>query len=371
MNEDKLRELTAFDKSAYTEELEPVFPNCNNAIVFESSGLYAPYLDVAIRSLISNISDNNYYDIIILTSEIDIYDCNLLRSEIENYNNVSLRFYDPSKLVEPYINTSRYRYLNLNYYRLALPWILQKYEKILNLGMDIVIKKDVSELLKIQMSDTEYIAGVKDLGYIGRLSMDIPKEELNLKNPEGYINADVIVLNNKNIRRDFSLDSVLELWQKYKFRCAEQDAFNVLFENHIHYLDMKWNVFPRKMNSIIHIAHNSDENIQIYKASVKDPYIVHFAAFPKSWDYPTVEYAELWWYYARKSPYYEELIRRMILANKGLIYSKLSFKQKVYNKLAMFSRKHTNIFIKVGKKVFIKYFTNSESNHKWGKLGGK
>ncbi len=364
-----LEKLIALDKSAYSTDVSPFFTNCKNAIVFESSGIYAPYLDVALRSLIYNADDDKCYDIIILTKEIDLFDCNLISAQIKPYKNISIRFYDPTRIVEKYIKKAKYYYLNLNYFKLAIPWILDKYEKVLNLGMDVVIKKDVSKLFDIQMDETEYIAGAIDLGYIGRLSMDIPKEELDLKNPEGYINADVLVFNNMLIRKDFSMDNVMELWQKYKFRCAEQDALNILYENHIHYLDLNWNVMPRKMASMVHIAHNTDNNIKLWKECLKNPYIVHFAAYPKSWDYPDVEFANEWWCYARQSPYYEELIRRMILANKGfIISSKTPLDKKIYNKLLrMFSDKSK--LLRLLKRVYIKLFKNKEENFKFGKLG--
>ena len=41
------------------------------------------------------------------------------------------------------------------------------------------------------------LVGLVDLGYLGRLKMDIPKEELDLKYPDGYVNADVLLFFNR------------------------------------------------------------------------------------------------------------------------------------------------------------------------------
>lgn len=357
----KCEELEALDKSAYSSEIHPLFSECKNAIVFEVSGIYVPYLDVAIRSLVANTSEKNVYDIIVLTKEIDSSDCDLLIKQVSDYKNISLRFFDPSKFVRKYIEKSKYKYLYLNYYRLALPWILNEYEKILNLGVDIVIQKDVAELLNCNMSESEYIAGAIDLGYIGRLKMDIPKSELGLKNPDGYVNADVLILNNKNIRRDFSEDYVMNIWQKYQLRCAEQDAFNMLFDGHIHYVDLRWNLFPKKMASTVHIAHNSDSNIQLWQESLKDPYIIHFAAYPKAWDFPAVGFGDKWWFYARKSPYYEELLRRMCLSNEKSMNEtpRLTIIQKVSRKLLPIFPKG-NWFRKICKKIYHKISIHSK-----------
>ena len=300
-------------KLKYSRDIKPVFSECKKVIVFESSNLFVPYLSVVLLSLLEHISKENKYDIIVLTREIDDYDCSILLDTVKELNNVSLRFFDPTDIVKKYIKNSRYKYLDINYYRMSLPWILKEYDRALNLGADIVIQKDVMELLDCDMSKNTYLAGAIDLGYLGRLKIDIPKEELNLLNPYGYVNADVLVFNLESIRQDFTQDEVMEIWQKYKFRCAEQDALNLLFDGHIKHVDLRWNVFPIRMASVEHIMKNNKENIIVWEKCLKEPYIIHYAAFPKPWNYPMVGYGNKWWIYARKSPYYEEILRRMCL----------------------------------------------------------
>ena len=363
-------QLDKLDKSNYVESLEPAFHSCKSAIVFESSDFFVPYQSVVLQSLINHCSDNNYYDIIILTDEIDSYDCNLLEKIVADKNNVSLRFYDPTSYVRKYIERSRYKYLPINYYRLALPWILSQYDRALNLGADIVIQKDVFELLECPMKIDEYIAGVIDLGYLGRLEMDIPRKELDLKSVNGYVNADVLVFNLQSIRQDFSMEEVMLLWQKYYFRCAEQDAFNVLFDGHIHHLDLRWNFFPPKMASVEHIAHNTKDKIELWKNSLKEPWIIHFAAYPKPWDYPLVGFGDRWWQYARMSPYYEEILRRLAIVS---IRSELGigrlWVQKLGDRLENIFPRGSK-FREFCKKVYATFFTppNKEWGQKFGKL---
>lgn len=43
----------------------------------------------------------------------------------------------------------------------------------------------------------------------------------------------------------------------------------------------------------------------------KNPYIIHYAGFCKPWDEPTEEFGEVFWDYARRTPYYETLLYRM------------------------------------------------------------
>ena len=205
----KLLKLEEVDKSYYNKTVEPVFPECRRAIVFESSAFFVPYQSVVLQSLVDHIESDGFYDIVILTHEIDAYDCNQLAKIVRGKSNVSLRFFDPTKIVKDFIKKSKYNYLDINYYRLALPWIFKEYDTVLNLGADIVILKDVYEILRIEWKESEYMAGVIDLGYIGRLSLDIPEKELDLKNSNGYVNADVLLFNLESIRNNFTIDEVM------------------------------------------------------------------------------------------------------------------------------------------------------------------
>ncbi len=368
------------NKSLYSKDLKPAFSSYKKAIVFESSELFVPYLHVVLLSLLDHVCHGNKYDIIILTHEIDIHDCENLIQLVSKFDNVRLRFFDPTGIVESYIKKSRYKYLDINYYRMALPWILSEYEIVLNLGADIVINKDVNLLLECEEVKNRYLAGVTDLGYLGRLNLDIPIKELDLSAPEGYVNADVLVINLKKIRQDFSKETVMNIWQKYRFRCAEQDAFNVLFDGKIHYLNLRWNLFPERMSSVEHIMLNKPERIKQWREALKEPFIIHYAAYPKPWDYPNVGFGNVWWQYARKSVYYEEIVRRMCLASVKSEYFRKQIwirrwgdvffprgtkRRKVLNLIFPKQSKQRELV----KKIYYTFFSNP--NKEWNKKFGK
>lgn len=357
-------DLGKLDKSRYVDALHPIFDGIKEAIVFESSAFFVPYQSVVLKSLVEYASDDNFYDVVILTNEIDAYDCDLLQSIIEGKENISLRFFDPTDYVDGYIEKNKYKYLTINYFRLALPWIFKEYDRVLNLGADIVIQRDVMELLSCSMKDDEYIAGAVDLGYLGRLHLDISPEELGLEHPDGYINADVLVVNNKNIRCDFTMDDVMLLWNKYYFRCAEQDAMNMLFDGHIHHVDLRWNLYPAKMASVEHIAMNNPEKIDMWKMALSNPYIIHYAAYPKPWDYPPVGYGERWWRYARTSPYYEEILRRLAVVSvrNELGLSRLWI-QKMGDRFVKIIPRNSKTRV-ILKKIYSMFFT--PPNKEWG-----
>lgn len=293
--------------------IEQAFNKDSIVVVVESSQYFIPYLDVMFKSVLNCIQPDNNYDFIILGNEIEEYDERIIQNAYSEFRNISIRFFNPHKLVECYIKEAQNNYLEINYYRLALPWILCKYDKVVQLGADIVVKRDIAELYRTEFAQDECLAGCRDLGYLGRLNMDIPKEELDMQNPGDYVNADVLVYNLKIIREKYGMDEIMQVWQKYPFRCAEQDALNMIFDGKIKILDGRWNVFPTRMVSECHISHSSRKLQEQRKEDLKSPWIVHFAAIPKAWDYPMVGEGIAWWGFARQSVYYEEVLRRLMI----------------------------------------------------------
>ncbi len=295
------------------QEVFPAYQSKNIAVVFESSELFVPYLSVALDSLVDHISKGYNYDVLILSNEIKDYDEFELKRIVQKAPNVTLRIINPHHLIEEYMRTAQYSYLEVNYYRMLLPWILKRYDKVINLGADVIINHDIADLFNTKLNKGCYMAGAPDLGYLGRLRIDISPDYLGMTDPYTYVNADVLLLNLREIRRNFSQLYFMNLWQERQLMCAEQDALNLAFDGHVQHLDLRWNVFPERMTSEEHIMHAPEESIAEWTTSLSDPFIIHYAAVPKPWDFPMVGYGYSWWNYARRSVYYEEIIRRMCL----------------------------------------------------------
>ena len=63
----------------------------------------------------------------------------------------------------------------------------------------------------------------------------------------------------------------MRIWQKKQLRCAEQDAMNIAFDGHVKMLDLRWNVYPQRMNSEYHIEHAPEKSVEIWKESLSEP----------------------------------------------------------------------------------------------------
>ena len=66
-----------------------------------------------------------------------------------------------------------------------------------------------------------------------------------------------------------------------------------------------------------------------YTKARQNPKIVHFAGYQKPWNEESCDYAEFFWEYARKSIYYEYLLR-ILLDKNNRSKEKITVKDKVY-----------------------------------------
>ena len=87
---------------------------------------------------------------------------------------------------------------------------------------------------------------------------------------------------------------------------------NKLCDNNILFLDQAWNYYTQTSDFITKcILYSTLTVYQKHKKCSENAYLIHYAAHPKPWTNPDIELAEDWWYYARKTQCYEEILKRM------------------------------------------------------------
>lgn len=318
----KIREndLIFFENTQRAKELYPAFDKNNIPVVFSSSDFFAPYAAVFIQSVLDYINDENNYDFIIFESAISEKNKKNLQNMAKEFKNVSIRFYNPKPLLKGikfYINSASQS--EEAYYRILAPFILKNYERAIVMDCDIVAKCDIAELFKVDLED-KLAAIVPDVvwhGYCLGMSPEIMKyQKMNfpLKNPLSYVNTGVIVFDLKSFRESYSLDFVLKFAQSQKFMIQEQDALNLMLEGKIKFLDIEWNMYalvaPCLKDSIDQYAPISEK--EAYYKAHKNPKLLHWAAQPKPWAQPDIDYAEEFWAVARRTSFYELILGRMI-----------------------------------------------------------
>lgn len=296
------------------DKMKPVFKN-SIAIAIVFNEFFAPIVSVNLQSIVDFSSKDETYDIILLNDGLDSRTRHMLLHPFQGRNNFSVRFVDFRYLLVNYSFHTERGYLPITYGRLAAPHILSEFEKIIYLDFDTIMNCDLSELYQIDLKD-HLLAGVKDLPMIAWGSMKENEEyrnlkQLKLKDYKKYINAGVLIFNNRLFNKKFPVKFLLEYSVSRKWRWMDQDILNKLCDGNILLLPPEYNVLAtlRDDAGIIRTS-NLPELILEYKRAIRSPKIIHYIGCSfKEITNPVRQYNE-YWKLARKSPYYEMLLHR-------------------------------------------------------------
>jgi len=134
-------------------------------IFFTVDDKYAPFLGVAMQSLVDNASDENMYIINIMTTAMNEEN----RAKINKYEreNVKILYHDVTDLannIKDKLYTRDY-YSISTYFRLFIPNMFKQYDKALYLDSDIVILDDIANLYNIDIGNDGVAEEARSFGY--------------------------------------------------------------------------------------------------------------------------------------------------------------------------------------------------------------
>jgi lipopolysaccharide biosynthesis glycosyltransferase len=216
------------------------------------------------------------------------------------------------------------------YYRLKLPSILPDINKCIYLDVDLIARKDLSEMFRINVDDN-YIAGVKAAGYYQtKEQMEKKKVQLGIEAIDSYVNAGVLIMNLAKMRKD-GIEENFEKALENKWPSQDQDVLNAICYGKIRIIHMKYNAMTKyELDN-----DNAYKNIKYLKrvyskgewdSGRKNPTIIHFCDKTKPWTSVQAVYSYLWWDVVRHLPddislaiydrYMDEIIRKATVLNK-------------------------------------------------------
>ena len=322
----KENELVKFENVKRKENIivEPAFNENNIPIVFSASDYFAPYSSVFIQSIIEHSKSTNNYDIIILQRNISERNQQFLLSMIENRDNFSIRFVNPRYLLhgnQLFITSSVQA--EESYYRVLVPYILKGYKKIIATDCDLIVCADIAELFYMDLNG-KTIGAASDAVFQGYYSEHPSLHEycntiLPMKNPYSYVNTGVLLIDVEKFRKKKDVVELVKFISTHNFQIQEQDALNLLFEDDIYHFDIAWNMYAY-VNDVLKIVIDNYTPLkakEAYYIAHKDPKILHWAAQPKPWDVPDIDYGYKWWQLAYKTPFFGTFIAR--ISHGGLV----------------------------------------------------
>lgn len=290
--------------------IKPVFDKNYIPIAFATDDNFVPYLYVSLLSLITNVSNDNNYDIVILYSKINDY--NISRLSQLSKENVSIRFLDMSEYMDKYNGLwyTHWDYSDAVYYRFFISEIFSEYDKVLYLDGDVIFNCDVAELYNVELEEN-YIAAVQDISqqmqdYVGEKYRE---SVLNIKR-ENYFNAGIVVFNINKLKEIPFFDNCISTLAELKNPVfQDQDVLNKVCEDQVKYLPYNYNLMWNCLHYYTDAKERMSEDIfEEYKKAWKTPKIIHYTGACRPWKQPGLAYSDLFWKYARQTPFYEEII---------------------------------------------------------------
>ncbi len=262
-------------------------------IFFSTDDNYIPYLDTAISSLIENASPKFNYRIVVLNTGLDPENIRLVKKN--ERPGFTIDFVDISAEVADIKSRFKnvYHFSIVTYYRLFIASLFPQYDKIVYLDCDLIVLGDISELYHVEMGDNILAAGPERFVQTTEEFRLYAREALGV-DPDGYVNAGVLLMNLEAFRKNQIEEKFVELITEFDFDLLDPDQayLNYLCDGKILTLENGWNKEPL------------DEECEGKKN------IVHYALYKKPWQYDDVMYGEYFWRYAKSSPFYQTICQR-------------------------------------------------------------
>ena len=267
--------------------------------------------------MLTSLCENNpvHIDAYILNTELDAGDFRKLDDSLEKYD---------IRCVDTKIDASWFdarcphteEWSMETYYRLLLPDLLPAdVERLLYLDVDLIIHQSLAELYDRDLEGMDLWAAENANGTTTPGTMMAKQRAMFaplMAQGYRYFNAGVLLLNMKQIRERYGSEAyanAMAEWD-YAMDCPDQDILNWVHRDAVGYLPWdKWDLFSKH-------AHQLGITYEDVKAQAA---IIHFAG-SKPWNTTNLHYGieQLWWDYAKLTPFYTELLeafQRSVMAD--------------------------------------------------------
>lgn len=275
---------------------------------------YVPFLAVAMYSILLN--SKSFIEFYILDGGISKKSQKRVKKSVSIFQNKNITYFDMKQFgLQKFPNLSHYSVNTFSRY--FVPKLTPKLSKAIYLDVDTILTGDISTLFS-ESIDEYPLAAVSEEFY--KNNGEFLKENIypEYQNPENYFNAGVLILNiQKLIENNFS-DSLIETTAKYanKLNCADQDVFNIVFEDNYKKLDFKYNFIP-------------DFSKNYGKIS---PLIIHYAG-KKPWKFQNAPMSKEFFNISNKTDFAFK-IRRILIKNV-LIHALKQIKSFLYRNIKL------------------------------------
>ena len=266
---------------------------------------YMRYTYVMLTSLLGNQPKGLDIHVYLLHSDLTESDKEYLHNVVESFDGtLHLLQVDPSLFPKDCPITVNWS-LEM-YFRLMLPKLLpEDVDRILYIDVDTIVNHSLLELYDTDFEGNMLCACTDPLnGDFPDIRNEIFAE--HMKQGFTYFNSGVLLMNVPAMREKYDLKDYLKVAEdlEYNILAPDQDLLNYVHWNEVKIMDAnKYNLFAR-------LAFNYDIHYEEVKEQVT---IIHFTG-RKPWSGTTLHFdiEQLWWDYAKKTPFYIELMEEFV-----------------------------------------------------------
>ncbi|WP_412175084.1 glycosyltransferase [Campylobacter sp. IFREMER_LSEM_CL1904] len=305
------------------------------SIVFSVDEKYLQYVSVAINSLVKKSTKCYIYDIYIIYTGIELNRLHKLKKITKSRSNIIINFVDIKYYLEDAIKQhgnifyEKSYFTTAMYYRFFIPKIFYNFDRVVYCDSDMLFKKDISELFHIDLKGNA-IAACKDIAvlYSYRKRSEIWQQNIGLNLDKiglflvpNYINSGLIIFDINKCNKIQSVDRCLNVLKNFNnLYLPDQDVLNIVFQNNIYFLHLKWNfLWTIDIECKQKPLYLSQQAIKEINEAKTDPGIIHYISETKPWKDKNKFFSE-WWKIAHESIFYGEIL-----------YSKLAIQNSYIN----------------------------------------
>lgn len=288
-------------------------------IAVAANRAFVKYLYVMLTSLLEHHGRCSIY---LLSADLEEEQTEAIKKFVEEYGS-SFYFIKMDMKKFPTELPSNEMITIETYFRLALPDLLpQELERVLYLDVDLVVNQPLHELYEMDFEGKSFVA-CRDATSTSAEYLVQSHLFAELKEQEGfqYFNAGVLLFNLAKLRSTFDFDFFMQQAVRLKDDLVfhDQDLLNYLFWNDVKYAE------EEKFNLPARTAFNAGYPLAWVREHTA---VLHYAG-PKPWRQKEVRYAleRVWWEYAKKTPFYTELLEDMVLTEIDTGYMDQLFRQ--------------------------------------------
>lgn len=280
-------------------------------VVFSTDDNYAPYLGVAIKSLLASFSNGRKLYIAIFVDALSEYYTDQFKA-FES-SSVIVDIININNLINSDILYETRHFSKAMYYRIVIPQVLNLHKKIIYLDCDIHINHDISELYDVDLGDNVIAAAHN---YCNVLAKRYVENTLGL-NADEYFNSGILVLNCEKFLSERIASSCFDLLKENrKLNFPDQDILNIVCSGKVLYLDYRWNFQWHHMWGDDIGIPLCDEYRDVYFEAAEDPYIVHYTTGNKPWCDPHKRFSERFWETAKQTDFFYDILNANLGSNK-------------------------------------------------------